>query len=169
MLLLIRKTIRKGVKVSNTEDPDILGITLKKDFFNLPEDTLVWFVYASPINSPYNKGKESTLAKLETVMATGSTHQIVMGDLNGRTSTDSDFIMEGEDSHSPTQHINFYEPDTPLQRNNSDIHPTDGHGKMILNICKNLQVRILNGRTAGDRWGVPTRYPLYRKENPTVV
>ena len=37
MLLLVKKNIRKGVKVSSTDDPDILGITLKKDFFNLPE------------------------------------------------------------------------------------------------------------------------------------
>ena len=35
MHLLIRKTICKGVKIFNTDDPDILGITLKKDFSNL--------------------------------------------------------------------------------------------------------------------------------------
>ena len=30
-------------------------------------------------------------------------------------------------------------------------------------------MRILNGRTPGDRWGVPTRYPVNRKEKPSVI
>ena len=169
MLLLIKKNIRKGVKISNSDNPDILGITLKKEFFNLPEDTLVWFAYASPKNSPYNKGKENVLVKLETAMAAYGDHQIIMGDLNGRTSTEADFIHEEHDAHSPMQDICHYEPDVPLQRNNADLNPTDEHGKLILSMCKNLQVRILNGRTAGDRWGVPTRYPLHRKEKPSVI
>ena len=169
MLLLIKKNIRQGVKVTSTEDPDILGITLKKEFFDLPEDTLIWFAYASPATSPYSKGRESLLTKLETLMAAHGNHQIILGDLNGRTATDADYINEGYDSHSPVQDIEHYELDLPLSRNNMDKHPADSHGKMILNICKNLQVRILNGRTAGDRWGVPTRYPVRRKEKPSVI
>ena len=55
MMLLVRKSIRKGVKISDTDDPDILGITLKKDFFNLSEDVHLWFVYVSPATSPYAK------------------------------------------------------------------------------------------------------------------
>ena len=169
MLLLIKKNIRQGVKISSTEDPDILGITLKKDFFNLQEDTLVWFTYASPASSPYTKGRDNVLTKLETLMAAHGNHQIIMGDLNGRTATDADYIYEGYDSHSPVQDIGHYALDSPLQRNNMDKHPADSHGKMFLNICKNLQVRILNGRSPGDRWGVPTRYPVHKKEKPSVI
>ena len=102
-------------------------------------------------------------------MAAYGDHQIIMGDLNGRTSTEAAFIHEEHDAHSPMQDICHYEPDVPLQRSNADLNPTDEHGKFILSMCKNLQVRILNGRTAGDRWGVPTRYPLHRKEKPSVI
>ena len=52
---------------------------------------------------------------------------------------------------------------------NSDKTPQDEHGKMIINFCKSLQMRILNGRTAGDRWGVPTRYPIHRSEKPSLI
>ena len=170
MLLLIRKSIRKGVKISYTGDPDILGITLRKEFFNLHEDIFIWFAYASPANSPYNIGKDNVMTKLETLMAAHNGHyQAILGDLNGRTSSDADFINEEYDNHSPLQDISSYVHDTPLERNNMDKNPVDGHGKMILNLCKNLQVRILNGRTSGDRWGVPTRYPLHRKEKPSVI
>ena len=154
MLLLIKKTIRKGVKISSTDDPDILGITLKKDFFNLPADTHVWFTYASPITSPYTKGRENIFTKLETSMAAHGKHQIIMGDLNGRTATEADYIQEDYDAHSPLQDLSHYQLDTPSNRNNMDNQPVDGHGKMILNVCKNLQVRILNGLTAGDRWAI---------------
>ena len=102
MLLLVKNDIRQGVKISNTEDPDILGITLRKEFFNLPEDTLIWFAYASPVNSPYTKGRESVMAKLETLIASQpGDHHIIMGDLNGRTSTDADHLNEKYEAHSP--------------------------------------------------------------------
>ena len=169
MLLLIKKVIRKGVKVIKTADPDIFGITLKKEFFNLPQDAVVWFVYASPANSPYNKGKENIFHRLELLMTMHGDHQIVMGDLNGRTSNDDDFIQEVYEAHSPLRDIEKYNFDTPTGRNNTDTSPPDAHGKMILNMCKNLQLRIQNGRTSGDRWGVPTRYPVNRKEKPSVI
>ena len=57
MMLLVRKTVRGGVKVTYTHDPDILGITLKKDFFGLSEDILVWFVYAPPASSLYARNR----------------------------------------------------------------------------------------------------------------
>ena len=171
MLLFIRKSIRKGVKVTYTEDPDILGITLKKDFFNMPEDVLIWFVYASPANSPYYaKSKENTVFKLEQKLALGTAgRQLIMGDLNGRTGEVDDFIREDNDHHSPAQEASMYIPDTPMPRKNSDKNPPDEHGKMIINFCKSLQMRILNGRTAGDRWGVPTRFPMHRSEKPSLI
>ena len=170
MILLIKKSIRKGIKIINIADQDIIGITLKKDFFDLTEDIIVWFVYASPTNSPYNKGKDSIFHRLEMLMTLHGNHQIIMGDLNGRTSTDEDFIQEEYDTHSPIKDIEGYVLDTPSpRRNNDDPSPTDTHGKLILNVCKNLQMRILNGRSSGDRWGVPTRYPVNRKEKPSVI
>ena len=119
MLLFIRKSIRKGVKVTYTEDPDILGITLKKDFFNMPEDVLIWFVYASPVNSPYYhaKNRENTVFKLEQKLALGTAgQQLIMGDLNGRTGEVEDFIREDNDHHSPAQEASTYIPDVPIPR-----------------------------------------------------
>ncbi len=170
MLLLIRKTIRKGVKVTFTEDQDILGITLKKEFFNLSEDLKIWFVYAPPANSPYSRNRGSTILKLEELLAKGSSdHHIIMGDLNGRTAQADDFIMESYNSHSPTNDIQLHTPQPPLPRRNMDNHPPDEHGKLVIDLCKSFQTRILNGRTSGDRWGNPTRFPINRAENPSTI
>jgi exonuclease III len=171
MMLLVRKSIRKGIKVTDTEDPEILGITLKKDFFNLPKNLYVWFTYAPPVNSPYAKNREkSSILRLEEKIAyKNPNNHLVMGDLNGRTSDTHDFIQEENDCHSPLQDIDHYTPDIPLSRQNSDTNPVDTNGKLILNLCKTLQMRILNGRTPGDRWGAPTRFPLHKAEKPSLI
>ena len=64
--MLIRKSIRTGIKVTDTEDPDILGITLKREFSNLREDMTIWFIYAPPVNYPYAKNRRNPLLKLES-------------------------------------------------------------------------------------------------------
>ena len=78
---MIRKTIRKGVKIMSTANPDILGITLLKDFFGLNEDLNVWFVYAPPLNTPYLVDKEDILDCLEKHLAQ-SENDMIFGDLN---------------------------------------------------------------------------------------
>ena len=62
-----------------------------------------------------------------------------------------------------------YSCDTPLDRNDIDIHPVDFQGQRLLDLCKNSQLRILNGRTYGDRIGMLTRLPLATRETPGTV
>ena len=142
MLLLIRKTIRRGIKITYAKDPDILGITLNKDFFVLDETLTIWFVYAPPTNTSYAKAREKVLSSLEKCLAMDDRY-IVMGDLNGKTATAADFILDKSDDHSPINSIETYTSDTPLQRNNTDINPVDTQGKMILEICQTFKLRIL--------------------------
>ena len=107
MLLLIRKTIRKGIKVTYTADPDILGITLNKEFFGLEKELIVWFVYAPPVNSPYTKSRERVLGTLERLLAMNN-NCMIMGDLNGKTSVAADFVNDMTDNHSPIIDIETY-------------------------------------------------------------
>ena len=80
-----------------------------------------------------------------------------------------DFIQEDYDNHSPAQDIDFYVIDQPSPRNNSDTNPADEHGNRIIELCKTFRMRILNGRTSGDRWGAPTRFPIHRREKPSLI
>ena len=168
MLLLIRKSVRRGVKVTHSAIPEILGIKLSKEFFGLEDDLAVWFVYAPPLNSPYLKNSDKVLDQLEKLLTTNNT-SIILGDLNGKTALGDDFIHDDTDKHSPVNEIDTYIHDTPLKRNNLDNNTIDKQGKIILEICKNLNLRILNGRTSGDRWGALTRFPLYRTEKPSLI
>ena len=73
------------------------------------------------------------------------------------------------DDHSPVNDIQTYSFDQPVGRKNSDKHPIDTHGQRLLDMCKNGQVRILNGRTRGDCTGKFTRFPASLRETPSVL
>ena len=146
----------------------ILGITLSKEFFGLQEDLAVWFVYAPPLSSSYVKNRDKVLDELEKLLISKDT-SIILGDLNGKTALEDDFINEDTDKHSPVNDIDDYIHDSPIKGNSLDANSVDKQGKMILEICKNFNLRILNGRTSGDRWGALTRFPLYRVEKPSLI
>ena len=130
----------------------------------------ILFTYASPITSPYIKARSKTvLEKLETSIEDGRNSVIVMGDLNGRTKTEEDFVQDKDDEHSPINEIPLYIADSQLSRNNRDTNAVDGQGRAILDLCKSKSLRILNGRTRGDETGTFTRYPKRKFENPSVI
>ena len=75
-----------------------------------------------------------------------------MGDLNGRTKTGEDFVRDNLDKYSPINNSSYMK-DTELTRNNKDQHPIDQQGKIITELYKSRSLRILNGRTLGDKNG----------------
>ena len=75
--------------------------------------------------------------------------------------------FDNTDKHSPIMDIATI--DKPQKRENSDKHSVDTQGESLLNLCKNSRMRILNGRTKGDRYGRFTRYPLSVRESPSTL
>ena len=54
-----------------------------------------------------------------------------MGDLNGRTNTDEDFVRDEHDNHSPINDTSCYTRDSsPLSRKNMDERTIDEQGKI---------------------------------------
>ena len=47
------------------------------------------------------------------------------------------------------------------------------NGKLLIDMCKSVPLRILNGRTTGDSFGTFTRYPIYNGQNeiplPSII
>ena len=168
LLVLIRKSIYKGIKFGKFSDDDAYHLILKKDFFGLKNDKSLLFTYASPFSSSYTKARQDNLFdKIETQVE--HRNLILIGDLNGKTGTDDDFVLDSSDEHSPVAGNPCYVRDDPIGRKNRDKHPTDQQGKRILEICKNMSMRILNGRINGDETGNFTRYPKHSRENPSTI
>ena len=124
------------------------------------------FVYAPPDSSPYSKYLDCDIfEKLELEISTHSNlgNIILAGDFNAKTGSDCDYVSDINDQHSPFNYNTTYPFDKPIARNNNDKHGVDAQGHRLLNLCKNNQIRLLNGRTKGDRMGNFTRFPLINK------
>ena len=171
ILVYIRSNIRAGMKINRKLDEDALEITLCKKFFGLPKDMKIFFTYASPINSPHTKNKpENVFDIIERKFVKENENCLILGDLNGRTKNEDDFVIDQDDRHSPINEIPLYTRDKPIiSRKNMDSHPVDENGKMILSLCKSASLRILNGRTHGDINGKFTRYPSNTRNDPSTI
>ena len=79
---------------------------------------------------------------------------MICGDFNARSSGLDDFIRQDDNNNNfndcplPAD----YQSDTPLHRAQLDqVHNL--HGELLTNICKDFQLRFLNGRFLGDSLG----------------
>ena len=80
---------------------------------------------------------------------------IIMGDMNSRTANLDDFIFNDNMKYIP---VNFYKnSDFALLRNNADKE-TNNFGHSVLNMCKHLDIHIVNGRSKSDQNGEFTYY-----------
>ena len=75
---------------------------------------------------------------------------LLLGDLNARTGKYNDFL---EAPHRCFLDIDEQENVTPVAYRNNCDNVLNEHGKALLKICKNCDLRILNGRKKGDSLG----------------
>ena len=79
---------------------------------------------------------------------------ILMGDLNARSLTTPDYISNENNDHIPVPPPDLYEVDTveTIPRNNCD-KKSNSYGNKLIELCKTVPLRILNGRLLGDLLG----------------
>ena len=154
--ILIRNELAQGTElVKNEQNTDYLICRLDKDFFNLTKDLFLVNVYIKPYNSSSSTSESNGLDTLKTIESTINDlreHGEVMlcGDFNARISNHSGMI-----NHDSCDFIPLpcdYEPDDYYPRNSLDTS-TNTYGKHFINLVKNNQLLILNGRTLGDFQG----------------
>jgi endonuclease/exonuclease/phosphatase family metal-dependent hydrolase len=77
---------------------------------------------------------------------------ILIGDFNARTGKLEDFISTDGNRHIQ----NLVQDDLDQTKRENFDNTVNSHGKHLLELCKNCDLRILNGRTKGDSLGEPT-------------
>lgn len=170
--ILIKKYLRPGIKIVESKNADRIWLKLSKTFFNLDRDLYFCSAYMAPESSPYSINLDhDCMSELEGEVTRFQMegHVIAGGDFNGKTSNKEDFVHDNTDDHSPITDIASYTPDIPLRRKNCDKHLVDKRGEALIQVCKSNGLRILNGRTRGDRYGRFTRYPLSIRESPSTL
>ena len=171
-LILVKKSVQKGVKFVRDFKGDVIWIKLEKSFFGFEKDVYFCFAYAPPSNSSYLKNNDlDILEKVEEDISLYSNlgNIMIAGDFNAKTKTENDYISDKDDDHSPINHSVLYQYDDCFIRQNCDLHPVDEQGRKFLELCKNSRIRILNGRMPGDRLGTFTRHPRSLRETPSTL
>lgn len=110
-------------------------------------------IYMPPLNSPYYD--ELSFGNLHSEIlefqAKGSI--LLCGDFNARTGRELDYICSEGDNHIFGR--NIINTDFPLTRESFDT-VVNKSGRQLLQMCKNLGLYIINGRTHGDSLGRST-------------
>ncbi|CAC5402490.1 unnamed protein product [Mytilus coruscus] len=152
----------EGLTSEKANDPHFQNIVSKLSIASFVEtcrDVFVAVVYISPEYSSYNDNDiESVysilLSEVEKYSSMGDI--IIQGDFNAYTNTQLDFI----EFDNVTELVNLddseYHPDRTLSRNNLDHKHNNNSGKLLLNMCKEIKIRILNDQTTGDLNSQPT-------------
>ena len=79
---------------------------------------------------------------------------ILQGDVNARTGTDKDLIQPDKFEQESEEGEYLELP----PRNCEDKGHIDIRGEELLELCRSLNLLILNGRKTGDPWGKITSY-----------
>ena len=154
----VHSSLRVGVSKVPLPGTECIILKLKKDFFGLLDDVFVCFAYCLPYNSPVAGASfmpSDTFEDLETKLAgfasVGST--ILSGDMNARTLGLPYYIIDDESHHVPIPPPEIYTPQSGLGVRENQDSGQNSYGPKFLELCKKVNLRILNGRTLGDLTG----------------
>ncbi|CAB4039092.1 Hypothetical predicted protein [Paramuricea clavata] len=129
-----------------------LWCKISKEILKSENDFYLCGIYIPPETSKYFDSE--TFDKLEEEMITfsGKGDVILIGDFNARTGKLGDFISTDGNKHIQ----NLVQDDSYQTKRENFDNTVNSHGKHLLEICKNCDLRILNGRTKGDSLGKTT-------------
>ena len=167
--LITKQHLRDGIKILENDSNIFLCVKLDKLFFSLMEDLYVFVIYLPPDNSSfYNYTQnENPFEKISsTILQYSKKGQIfLMGDFNARTQGLIDYFENKE--------TNFLYNETDIDLHNQELsprknmdHSKNKFGKFFVDMCKELQLVIHNGRTIGDLQG---QYTCYKNNGCSTV
>lgn len=137
---------------------DIICIKLSANKLSLNHDLYFCLCYVIPENSSRQSMIEvhtldrllSNIVKLNSEY--NNLHLVICGDMNAHTSDNPDFVADESLNHTdflPDE----YCVDNYLKRCSQDKGRINNNGNMLLDLCKQSGMRILNGRCNGDKDG----------------
>ena len=167
--LLVRRAIAGGVQRLPCSSVDMIWVLLDATFFGLPRDLAIGAIYEGPQQSAVTlrENREAfSQVQVQLDLLHADTAVMLIGDMNARTRMASDRI---DTQHSTAQPKELWaiqgECTVDNRRNNLDTG-TNGYGTHFLNLCRNNELLICNGRLEGDRRGM---FTSFQKKGHSVV
>ena len=145
--VFVKESIKELFSVVNIENEDAIWVKVCKELSGEEKDLFIGTCYFSP-----SKGGENDrqICKLtENIMSLKNKGEIIInGDLNAKTGNLNDTIAP--DKSDENFDLSFSKP--PPNRNSQDSS-VNARGTDMLDMCKSLDVNIVNGRKTGDLFG----------------
>ena len=157
IVLYIRNKYVSDDTLIFTSHDDILWVKISSSVLSLNNDLHICLCYVVPDESSRQALIETNIfdRKLESVVYIESKAQnefsmLICGDFNARSSNNPDFVLD-DDSHHMNVLPDEYTPDQFMNRCSQDIGHVNNNGLLLLDLCKQTGVRILNGRVGDDK------------------
>jgi exonuclease III len=172
LLLLYKSSLKAYVTIQKTAYDSVIWLKICRQLFG-ESDLYICCVYIPAEGSVfYNRydcdmylsilDDHAHFSKLGSVC--------LVGDTNSRAGTVDDFV-QATCEIANTQLLNklrafiTYDNDKPLQSRKSQDSTVNSMGRKLIEVCKATGLRILNGRTTGDKFGKLT----FQNSNGTSV
>ena len=151
IVLLVKKNLVPFVHIFPSEQNLALFFQIKAEFINSSKDLICGCTYIPPYTSLYNDKNsfENLEAEIIELPGLAQSDLVILGDFNAKTKTEKDFIdFDKYDIFSESEEP--FSKGCPLNRANRDTHDLDLQGKKLIDFCKTLNLRIVNGRVGAD-------------------
>lgn len=137
-------------------------LKLCKIFFHLKKDVYLCLIYFAP------KCSVNLLEMIEKDINDKYSPKgdiIITGDLNARTASVLDYIINDTTTHIPINN-DKYQVDQITERRVSGDKIVDSRGKELIDLCIGNQLRILNGRCCDNTIG---KYTCFKPKGSSVI
>ena len=143
--VFVRETIKDMFSLEKSvNNDDAIWVKLKKERSGESKDIFIGTCYLNPSKSQKTDQKISKLSE-DVISLQEKGEVIILGDLNARTGKLEDTISPDKSDFK----FDISIPTPPSNRNSRD-NVTDQRGLDLLELCKSVDLRIINGRTTGD-------------------
>ena len=144
--VFVKEHIEQFFSVIKTENQDCIWLKLKKDLSGEENDIYIGTYYISPSKGKDYLDKNQNLS--EDIMYFQRGQVIINGEFKSKTSNEIDYIIPDKYDHCFV--TNYTEN---MRKRNSQDKSIDERGKAILEMCRGLDLTIINGRRTGDIFG----------------
>jgi exonuclease III len=167
--VLIKQHIRKGIAILDNSNTDYIWLKLEKSYFGLEKHIYMCAAYLPHEQSLYLHNRDQdVLENIEhdIVKYSKDGYIFLLGDLNARSATLSDYIEDDSDKYCSDSEKCHYLVDVNLGARHSQDSVTNNRGQKLADLCIQCRMRIVNGRTLGDTQGY---FTCHRPQGSSVV
>ena len=161
--LAVKDSLITQVHIHKNMSDYVLWFSLKEPVSSKSKYTIViGIVYIPPESSPYFNKDTFTILQDEINNLSTEKNILLLGDFNARTQSLPDYVIGDTEVNSSVELSNelldyMNEPNKllnigiPLERANQDKCKPNSHGYKLIELCKNNNLYILNGRVCDDK------------------